>query len=144
MYSVDIIFDDKSTDTIDYPTTDTQILTVEGDEAFVEMEDGSRVVAYEGSLTNLSVGDLVDCHYQAGAENGAWFRGRVASINSDSGTCDVVYYDREVSCFPDRISLIFIPHSFSNTWLTVCCIFPSMNTMFPSREQTCAELNEVV
>jgi len=99
MYSIDIKFDDQSTDVIDYPTADTQILTVEGNEAFVEMEDGSRVVAYEGTVTGLAVGDLVDGYYQNGAENGAWFRGRVAAVDSALGACDVVYFDRDVSAF---------------------------------------------
>ena len=97
MYSIELQFDDMSTDTIDYPTPDTQILALEGDEAVVEMEDGSRLVAYEGGLEGLAVGDLVDGYYQAGAENGAWFRGRVASVNSAAGTCDVVYFDKDVS-----------------------------------------------
>lgn len=109
MYSIEVEFDDKSTDTIDYPTADTQILTVEGDEAFVEMEDGSRVVAYEGTLTDISVGDLVDGRYQAGAENGSWFRGRVASVNAAAGTCDVAYFDKEVSFL--RSSLLVDPFS---------------------------------
>ena len=96
-YSIDIKFDDQSTDVFDYPSPDVQILTVEGDEAFVEMEDGSRVVAYEGSLTDLSMGDLVEGHYQDGAENDSWFRGRVAAVNAATNTCDIVYFDKDVS-----------------------------------------------
>ena len=96
-YSIAIRFDDGSTDTVEYPSPDVQILTVDGDEAHVEMQGGERVVAYEGSLSDLAIGDLVDSRYQAGSEDGAWFRGRVASVNTAAGTCDVVYYDKEVS-----------------------------------------------
>lgn len=60
------------------------------------MEDGERAVAYEGSLPDLAIGDLVDSRYQAGQENGAWFRGRIASVNPAMGTCDILYYDKEV------------------------------------------------
>lgn len=114
-YSIDIQFDDKSTDTIEYPTTDTQILTIEGDEAYVEMEDGNRAVAYEGTLEDLAVGDLVEGRYQAGAENGAWFRGRVASINSATGTCDILYYDKEVRFLFCLLSITASLNLFSNT-----------------------------
>ena len=96
-YSIAIRFDDGSTDTVEYPSPDVQILTVKGDEAHVEMHGGEQVVAYEGSLSELAVGDLVDCRYQAGKGNNAWFRGRVASVNAAMGTCNVVYYDKVVS-----------------------------------------------
>jgi hypothetical protein len=96
-YSIAIRFDDGSADNVEFPSPDVQILTLEGDEAHVEMQGGEPVVAYEGSLSDLAIGDLVDCRYQAGSENGAWFRGRVASLDTAAGTCDVVYYDKEVS-----------------------------------------------
>ena len=102
-YYIETKFDDQSTDVIDYPSPEVQLLIVEGNEAFVEMQDGSRVVAYEGSLTDLSVGDLLDGHYQDGAENDSWFRGRVAAVNTATNTCDVVYFDKDVSLllYPD-------------------------------------------
>ncbi|MCK7490830.1 MAG: hypothetical protein MZW92_02860 [Comamonadaceae bacterium] len=96
-YMIDIRFDDQSTDVIEYPSTDVQILTVEDDDAFVKMEDGSRVVAYEASLADLAAGDLVDGHYQDGTENDSWFRGRIAAVNPATNTCDVIYFDKDVS-----------------------------------------------
>lgn len=138
-YSVDIRFDDGSTANVEYPSSDVQILTVEGDEAHVEMQGGERVLAYEGSLSNLAIGDLVDSRYQAGSENGAWFRGRVASVNAEAGTCDVVYYDKEVrarAIRKDAFSLCLLRANYT--------IFnhTSMNKTFQCYEPICADSKE--
>lgn len=140
MYSIDIKFDDQSTDTIDYPSPDSQILTVKGDKAIVETEGGGHVVACGDTLDGLSAGDLVDGRYQDGAENGAWFRGRVASVNSESGLCDVVYYDREVSSF---VVPTLLSYFFSHSNVPFHC-HASTNKISPSLEQICAESSEDV
>jgi hypothetical protein len=100
-YTLHFKFDDGSKDIggIGYPAPDVQVLNVDHvtGSAFVEMKDGSRVLAYHRDMTKLAMGDLVDCLYQGGIENGACFRGRVAAIDHDLKTCDVSYFDREVS-----------------------------------------------
>lgn len=143
-YSIVIRFDDQSTDTIEYPAPDIQILTVEGDEAYVEMEDGERAVAYEGTLAELAIGDLVDSRYQAGKEHGAWFRGRVASVNLAMGTCDVVYYDKEVCAAILYISLIHSSFSLARLVNFLRQIHCSTSKTFQLQEQTCAGSSEDV
>jgi hypothetical protein len=89
----------KDIDGIGYPAADVQVLNVDyvTGSAFAEMDDGSLVLAYHRDMTKLAMGDLVDCLYQGGIENGACFRGRVAAIDREKKTCDVLYFDREVS-----------------------------------------------
>jgi hypothetical protein len=83
----------------DYPGQGIEVLNVDNatGSAFVELEDGSRELAYHRDMTKLALGDLVDCQYQGGIENGQFFRARVAAIDLMKKTCDVVYYDRCVS-----------------------------------------------
>jgi hypothetical protein len=100
-YTLHFKFDDGSKDIggIGYPAPDVQVLNVDHvtGSAFAEMDDGSRVLAYHRDMTKRAMGDLVDCLYQGGIVNGACFRGRVAAIDHDLKTCDVSYFDREVS-----------------------------------------------
>jgi hypothetical protein len=99
-YTLHFKFDDGTKDIggIGYPAPDVQVLNAHyaTGSAFVEMKDGSLVLAYHRDMTKLAMGDLVDCLYQGGIENGACFRGRVAAIDRDKQTCDVSYFDREV------------------------------------------------
>ena len=53
-------------------------------------------------LSSLMIGDFVDCKFQNGACNGAWYRECVANISKNRDVCDVVYFDGMVSapnCF---------------------------------------------
>jgi len=44
----------------------------------------------------FSVGDLVQCRVGDGAYEGRWYRGRVASVNKDGNTCDIMYYTNKL------------------------------------------------
>ena len=62
--------------------------------------DGSNTAVFDSNPSELFVGDLVDCYYQNGKINGAWYRGRVArvQISTESGKptlFDVAYNDQE-------------------------------------------------
>jgi hypothetical protein len=138
-YALYLEFDDGTNNTsgIGYPDPDVQILNVDSDgSAFVEMQNDKRVMAYHRDTTKLSVGDLVDCLYQGGVEDGACFRGRVASVNREENTCDVSYNDREVRVlsYVDCVALsTIIPYgllSFRS------CL--STNATCPLTRQTCA------
>jgi hypothetical protein len=119
-YILHFAWDDATmTDGIGYPSPDVQLLTVDDvkGSAHVEMQDGSRVIAYHRDMKKLAIGDLVDCLYQGGAENGARFRGRVAAIDVDANTCDVSYCDREVSFLSSTDVRCFAFHCY------LCSIF---------------------
>ena len=119
-YTLYFKYDDGRKDIggICYPVPHVQALNVDRvtGSAFVEMENGSRVLAYHRDMTKLAVGDLVDCLYQGGAESGAYFRGRVAVIDYEKKTCDVSYFDREVSS-------LFFTDSY-------CCVLSSSHRHF--------------
>ena len=62
--------------------------------------DGSNTALFDSNPNELFVGDLVDCYYQNGKINGAWYRGRVARVqtSAESGKptlFDVAYNDQE-------------------------------------------------
>ena len=62
--------------------------------------DGSTTALFDSNPSELFVGDLVDCYYQNGKINGAWYRGRVARVqtSAESGKptlFDVAYNDQE-------------------------------------------------
>jgi len=82
--NVVVNFEDGSSDTYEYPGEDIEKLSSAKDsvEFFPEV---------------FIVGDLVDGFYQDGGSKGRWFRGRVASISEDGNTCDILYYDGDVS-----------------------------------------------
>jgi hypothetical protein len=117
-YTLHLAWDDGSkTGGIGYPSPDVQLLIVDDvkGSAYVEMEDGSRVIAYHRDMKKLAIGDLVDCRYQGGAENGARFRGRVAAIDIDANTCDVSYHDGEVSFLSSTDVRCFVFYCFLHT-----------------------------
>jgi len=82
--NVVVNFEDGSSDTYEYPGEDIEKLSSAKDsvEFFPEM---------------FIVGDLVDGFFQDGGSKGIWFRGRVASISEAGNTCDILYYDGDVS-----------------------------------------------
>jgi len=82
--NVVVNFEDGSSDTYEYPGEDIEKLSSAKDsvEFFPEM---------------FIVGDLVDGFFQDGGSKNRWFRGRVASISEDGNTCDILYYDGDVS-----------------------------------------------
>ena len=41
----------------------------------------------------LKIGDFVECNFQ----NCYWYHGRVADINDDGTSCEVLYHDKDVS-----------------------------------------------
>ena len=53
---------------------------------------------FNADPTELLLGDLVDCRYQNGALNGAWYRGRVAAVEGLNGRTliSVAYNDGEI------------------------------------------------
>jgi hypothetical protein len=77
-------FLDTTFDTFDYPSSDVKKLNTskESSEFYPEM---------------FTIGDVVDANFQNGGEKSKWFRGRVAFVDEESGICDVMYYDGEVS-----------------------------------------------
>lgn len=62
--------------------------------------EGSKEAVFDPNPSELFVGDLVDCFYQNGKIDGAWYRGRVArvQISPEAGKptfFDVAYNDQE-------------------------------------------------
>ena len=47
------------------------------------------------------MGDVVDAQFQDGKFKGRWFRGRIANVSDEdvTATCDIIYYDGDVSGF---------------------------------------------
>ena len=43
------------------------------------------------------VGDVVDGFFQDGKFREKWYRGRIAFVDEDEGTCNIMYYDGDVS-----------------------------------------------
>jgi len=84
--NVVVNFEDGSSDTYEYPGEDIEKLSSAKD-------------SVEFFPETFIVGDLVDGFYQDGGSKGRWFRGRVASISEDGNTCDILYYDGDVSVF---------------------------------------------
>ena len=78
-------FLDTTFDTFDYPSSDVKKL----DRTSIE----SSIFYPEV----FAIGDIVDAKFQDGGEKSKWFRGRVAFVDEEAGTCDVMYYDGEVS-----------------------------------------------
>jgi hypothetical protein len=78
-------FLDTTFDTFDYPSSDVKKL----DRTSIE----SSIIYPEV----FAIGDIVDANFQDGGEKSKWFRGRVAFVDEEAGTCDVMYYDGEVS-----------------------------------------------
>lgn len=82
---IDVRFiNDFTVDTFEYPSPDVE-----------------RLVPYNESLehypTAFVVGDVVDAFFQDGKFDGKWFRGRVIYVDEDGGTCNIFYYDGDVS-----------------------------------------------
>jgi len=106
-YAVTFGFNDKQEKTFDYPSDDIQRLDSKSDKRFIYVDhsdngtedDGEREVAVDRNpgAEDLSVGDLVDGFYQNGAEDGRWYRGRIASVLVRLNTVSIQYDDDEVS-----------------------------------------------
>ena len=83
--SLSIQFEDFGTeDRFNYPHEDVAVC-----------EDGDLSDLFPD---NFGVGDIVDGHFQNGANHGAdgkWFRGRISSVG-DGSLCDILYNDGEV------------------------------------------------
>ncbi len=77
-------FNDDAIDRLEYPSPD------------VERLDPCDYSSYRHPET-LYVGDVVDAYFQDGKLDGKWFRGRVIFVDEDGGTCDIFYYDGDVS-----------------------------------------------
>ena len=106
------------------------------------MQDGERVLAHRGSLSDLAVGDVVDCWHQAGKEHKAWFRGRVASVDAAASTCDVVYYDKVVSTGQSSVRLLHPCFCFALIPASSYPYATSVKKTLQSYEPTCAHSNE--
>ena len=75
-------YDDGTiSDSMQYPAPDIEKLT-----ANLERFPGTFVV-----------GDVVEAQFQNGKSKGQWYRGRIANVNEDGKTCDIMYYDKDVS-----------------------------------------------
>ena len=75
-------YDDGTiSDSMQYPAPDIEKLTA-NPERFPE---------------TFVVGDVVEAQFQNGKSKGQWYRGRIANVNEDGKTCDIMYYDKDVS-----------------------------------------------
>jgi len=81
--NIRIRFDEFTLDTFEYPSLDVERLATskESSEHYPE---------------KFIVGDVVDGFFQDG-NRGKWYRGRVAVVDEDGGTCNIMYYDGDVS-----------------------------------------------
>jgi hypothetical protein len=98
---IEVCFDDSTTKTIEYPADDVQLVSTHPQQSvyYVALGTPDQQFAYDANPKDLQMGDLVFCLYQNGAENGARFRGRVASVSGDGQTVDIAYDDGYVSSF---------------------------------------------
>jgi len=110
-YQITLKYDDGTIEEETYPSKTVQkIITAENnndiesqqsDECLVyTIGDGKRkrVVAYDPNPSKLFVGDLVQCHYQNGTFNNAWYQGRVAVVHEGGKSFDVCYFDGDYEC----------------------------------------------
>ena len=80
--SIIVKYDDGTiSDSMQYPAPDIEKLTANL-ERFPE---------------KFVVGDVVEAQFQNGKSKGQWYRGRIANVNEDGKTCDIMYYDKDVS-----------------------------------------------
>lgn len=100
-YSLELEFKDKSRASYSFPDKDVQMLERSDDGflyALIPSEEGglTKKLTFDCNPKSLSLGDLVDAHYQNGTENDKWFRGRVAAIDSTTNTCTIAYEDGDL------------------------------------------------
>jgi hypothetical protein len=104
VYNLSLQFDDKTTDTMDYPSDDIErLIEKHGDDQssssliYALSKEGDVIqIAYHSDPKELFIGDLVLCHYQNGE---GWHYGRVAATHNQRKTVDVAYFDGDVSHF---------------------------------------------
>lgn len=101
---ISVGFDDGSSDTFAWPSA--------------EVEKVADLSSFYPSAFHS--GDVVDALFQNGCQKGRWYRGRIAEVRNEQ--CDILYYDKEVSCI--TIYLCFI---------LSCCWMPSTQFLFSSR-----------
>jgi hypothetical protein len=74
-------FDDRTFDTFEYPSPDVERLA-------------TSEISSEQYPETFTVGDVVDAFFQDGK---CYHRGRVTVVDGDGKTCNIIYYDRDVS-----------------------------------------------
>ena len=90
--NIRIRFDESMQDTFEYPSLDVERLATskESSEHYPE---------------KFIVGDVVDGFFQDGKFREKWYRGRIAFVDEDEGTCNIMYYDGDVS-FLSHVNLV--------------------------------------
>jgi hypothetical protein len=84
-FNIDIqFFNDSTVDSYEYPSPDVERLATSNESS-------------DHYPATFIVGDVVDAFFQDGKVNGKWFRGRVVGVDKDGGTCNIFYYDGDVS-----------------------------------------------
>lgn len=99
-FQVELIFADGISEFFYYPSNDIQLVDSKSDNRFIyaDLPDGEKEIAVDKNpeAKDLSMGDLVDGFYQNGADDGRWFRGRIAAISEHQNTLAIRYDDGEV------------------------------------------------
>ena len=94
-------FEDGSSDSYTYPHLD------------IEKLSSTKDYSAEFFPATFSIGDTVDAK---SPKDGLWYRGRVANMNEDENTCDVLYYDKDVSllyCFVLLLLVLLVLFGYS-------------------------------
>jgi len=82
--NIRIQFDEFIFDTFEYPSLDVERLATSRE-------------SLEHYPEKFIVGDVVDGLFQDGRFRVKWHRGRVAVVDEEEGTCNIMYYDGDVS-----------------------------------------------
>ncbi len=109
-----IRFDESMQDTFEYPSLDVERLATskESSEHYPE---------------KFIVGDVVDGFFQDGNRT---YRGRIAVVDEDGGTCNIMYYDGDVS-FLSHVNLVLMcAHAFFVVKRFSCCVSLSTSRAF--------------
>lgn len=90
--NIRIQFEDGTSTSYEYPCEDVEKLGMSKESLDLYPE-------------SFCVGDTVDAQWRDG---GKWYRGRVANASVDGNTCDVLYYDKDVSTKVKAVSVVSI------------------------------------
>jgi hypothetical protein len=97
-YSLSVVFRDKSNSDHPFPDEDVQKLEIDGETRFVHALVPTkfgvrRELAFDHNPESVAVGDLVDALYRDGGDDGKWYRGRIAAVDTKKKTCIIAYED---------------------------------------------------
>ena len=84
-FEINVQYIGGETEALDYPSEDVEILANGIDEAAFYPEA-------------FHVGDVVEALFGDGIQSGKWFLGNISNVNADGNSCDVQYFDGDVSC----------------------------------------------